>query len=248
MQLSVSRIRTYMQCPMLYRWRYDLAVEPEFTSADLVFGSAIHHAIAEFHGSSNTLDGPEMMSCFTDYWDAARATVDDLRFRTPEGKLVRKAAAMCEAYVNRFQDVKADETELLFQIPLIDPASGAGDPSHSLNGCIDMVANGTIYEFKTSARSHSQRDADQSIQLTAYSLAYEYLYDEPAKGLHLVTLTKTKEPKVHVVSTQRNAKDYQRLMEMAEGVVEAFSEGIFYRDLESMYGCGGCSYRRTCLG
>jgi putative RecB family exonuclease len=248
MQLSVSRLRAYMQCPMLYRWRYELGLEPEFTSADLVFGSAIHHAIAEFHGSSNTLDGLAMMSCFTDYWDAASANTNGLRFKTPEEELIQKAAAMCEAYVDRFRDVAADETELLFQIPLIDPASGAGDPAHSLNGCIDMVANGAIYEFKTSGRAHSQRDADQSIQLTAYSLAYEYLYDQPPKALHLVTLTKTKEPKVHVVSTQRNPKDYQRLMEMAEGVLEAIHEGIYYRNLEPMYGCGGCAYQRTCLG
>ena len=38
MQISISRLRSYLQCPMLFRWRYVEHAEPEYTSADMVFG------------------------------------------------------------------------------------------------------------------------------------------------------------------------------------------------------------------
>lgn len=75
-----------------------------------------------------------------------------------------------------------DDVELLFEVPLFDPQSGWGTLDHSLTDKIDLVVDNSIYEFKTSARSASQTGADTSIQLTAYSLAYNYLYDEPPEN------------------------------------------------------------------
>ena len=232
---------------MLFRWRYVEHAEPEYTSADMVFGQAIHHAIAECHRSGSPLTADVMLAHFEDYWQASMKHMDDLRFRKPQDELVAHAKGMCQAYATHFGDVQADEVELLFEVPLIEPTSGMGSAFHSLTGCIDMIADGVIYEFKTAARSHSQKDADQSIQLTAYALAYEYLYGGPARALRLVTLTKTKTPKVQVLETTRRQKDYQLLVDMAEGVIDAVESDVFYRNVETLYGCNSCAYHARCF-
>lgn len=253
MEISISRLRTYLACPQLYRYRYVLLEEPEFHSADMLFGEAMHAAIAAFHRAKNNLTPDEMLAEFRQYWDAvirdAQEREREVRFRGLDAtELLVKAKDLCAEYVSQFQSVKADDVELLFQTPLLDPTTGAGSLDHALTGRIDLVANRSLYEFKTSSRSYSQSEADISIQLTAYALAYEYLYGEPAEHLYLVALVKTKVPKIQVVETTRSPSDYQFLMEMAEGIVRSIEGNLFYRNLEYAYGCHNCEHARKCLG
>ncbi|MBM3214055.1 PD-(D/E)XK nuclease family protein [Candidatus Poribacteria bacterium] len=178
MEISISRLRTYLACPQLYRYRYVLLEKPEFTSADMAFGEAMHFAIAEYHCSKNNLTADRMFAEWQRYWDAlvkdAEEHQREVRFRSLEGaKLVEKAKALCEEYVSQFAAAKADDVELLFQVPLLDPTTGAGSLDHTLTGRIDLVSNRCLYEFKTAGRSYSQGEADISVQLTAYALAYE---------------------------------------------------------------------------
>ena len=49
-------------------------------------------------------------------------------------------------------------------------------------------------EFKTASSTPTQNEADASIQLSAYAMAYQFLYDEPPEHLYMVALVKTKTP------------------------------------------------------
>ena len=256
MKISVSRLRTYMLCSKQYEYRYELSAPPEFMSSSLAFGGAIHHAIAEYHQSLNTLNGEEMFREFVKYW---RAVVEDsqqanreIRFKSDSDQaLMEKALALCAEYVKVFSDVvpqSPDDVELLFEVPLFDPLSGWGTLEHTLTGKIDLVANGCIYEFKTGSRRASQADADKSIQITAYTMAYHYLFDEPPEKLRLVTLTTTKTPKISLIETQRWYKDYQHIVEMGMAIARSIDAGIFYRNPEYLYGCYNCEHEQKCLG
>jgi hypothetical protein len=66
--------------------------------------------------------------------------------------------------------------------------------------------------------------------------------------LYLVTLVKTKVPKIQVLETTRSLADFQFLMEMAEGIVRSIAAGLFFRNLEYAYGCRNCEFHRACLG
>jgi hypothetical protein len=226
---------------------------PEFQSADMLFGEAMHFAIAAYHRSKNNLTPDEMLAECRRYWSAvtedAQSRGLEVRYRgAEEAELMEKAKGLCAEYVAQFQSIKADDAELLFQVPLLDPTTGAGSLDHALTGRIDLVANRSLYEFKTTSRSYSQNEADTSIQLTAYALAYEYLYGEPAEHLYLVALVKTKVPKIQVVETGRSPSDYQYLMEMVEGIVRSIEGHLFYRNLEYAYGCQNCEHACKCLG
>ena len=256
MKISISRLRTFMLCSKQYEYRYETNAPPEFTSASLVFGSAMHHAVAEYHQSLNTLTDEAMFAEFRKYWNAvtesSQQTEREIRFKSDsEEVLLEKAQPLCAEYITTFKHIvpqSPDDVELLFEVPLFDPLSGWGTLEHSLTGKIDLVANGGIFEFKTSSRRASQREADCSIQLTAYALAYHYLYDEPPQSLKLVTLATTKTPKISVIETKRWYKDYGYIVEMGMAIARAIEAGIFFRNPEYLYGCHNCEHEQKCLG
>ena len=252
MILSVSRLRTYLSCGRQYRFRYVEKAESEFLSGEMLFGSAMHYAISEFHHSKNNLTPEGCVEMFRLYWeaeleDAARLR-REIRTKRDGDVYVEMAQAFCGLYCEQFAEVKAQDVELLFTIPLLDPESGIGSSEHTLDGRIDLVSDGVLYEFKVSARAPSQPDVDHDIQLTAYALAYTYLYGEMPQSLALVTLTKTKTPKIDVKRTTRTGDDFRRFCEMACEVADAVDREAFPRNLEYRYGCHNCEFYRACLG
>ena len=256
MQISVSRLRAYSLCPQKYFYRYVANEEPEFVSVNLTFGSAMHHALCKFHQSRNTIGSNGMYHAFMKYWNAmvaeCEATQKQLRYgKQTEGDLLDKGYNLCVEYVGQFQDIvpaSSDDVEILFECPLYDPEAGWGSLEHSLTGRIDLVANRSIYEFKTASRAPSQTDADTSIQLTAYALAHQYLFDEPPEQMFLVALVKTQKPKIVVLKTTRWYKDSHDLIDMARQIARAIEADVFYRNRETQWGCHTCEYEKKCLG
>jgi len=113
---------------------------------------------------------------------------------------------------------------------------------------MDLVANGNLYEFKTASRTPSQTEADTSIQLSAYAMAYQYVYDEPPDNLYLVALVKTQQPKISVLETRRWFKDFHHLIDMSIQIARAIEHDIYYRQRESQWGCHTCEFEQKCLG
>ena len=255
MHISVSRLRAYQLCPQRYYYRYIAGANDEFLSGNLFFGTAMHHAIAQYHLSNNRIGSNGMYREFLKYWNAV---IEDcnyqqkpIRYKANPDELLNKAYDLCVEYVGQYKDVvpqSPDDVELLFECPLFCPESGFGSFEHTLTGKIDLVANGCVYEFKTASRTPSQNDADTSIQLTAYALAYQYLYDEPPETLKLVTLATTKTPKISVIETKRWYKDYGHIVEMGMAIAKAIKAGIFFRNPEYRYGCRNCEHEQKCLG
>ena len=69
--LSYSQINTYLNCPLKYRFQYVDKVPPAFTSAALVFGSAIHEAAAAFYQScleGDTLRADQLVDVYRQAW------------------------------------------------------------------------------------------------------------------------------------------------------------------------------------
>ena len=255
MQISVSRLRTYQLCPQQFYFRYIASVAPEFTSANLLFGTAIHHSIAQFHKSENTIGSEGMYQEFLRYWQAAAEdagrTKRPIRFaKDGEADLLDKASKLCVEYAAVFADTvlaSKDDVEVMFEFPLFDPTSGVGTLNHTLTGRIDLLSNEAIYEFKTSSRAMAQNEADRSLQLSAYALAYTYLYDQLPEQLFVVNLIKTKIPKIQILETTRSHKDFADVIDCGRQVARAIEHEIFYRNREYQYGCQNCEYSFACF-
>jgi hypothetical protein len=110
---------------------------------------------------------------------------------------------------------------------------------------MDCIADETIVEYKTSAKSSSQKDADELLQLTLYSWAYRMIYGRPEQGIRLVTLVRTKTPKIQVLDTKRDVDDYRRAFGIMAGVLRAVNLHVFYRNTVN-HQCESCVYREEC--
>jgi putative RecB family exonuclease len=99
-------------------------------------------------------------------------------------------------------------------------------------------------EFKTSLRAMDQKDADEHLQLTAYSYAYERLMGKIPKALKLIVMVKTKKPKIVPLETKRTAADHQRFFYLAREVLKSIRSQAFFPRASFM--CTDCEYRKPC--
>ena len=61
--VSVSSLTTYLRCPRLFEFRYITRTPPSHRPVNLVFGSAVHSALAAFyerHSDGTEIGGDEL--------------------------------------------------------------------------------------------------------------------------------------------------------------------------------------------
>ncbi|MFQ6044294.1 MAG: RecB family exonuclease, partial [Candidatus Poribacteria bacterium] len=171
---SITQLTSYLNCPAQYRYSYVERIPWEFKSADMVFGSVCHQTIANCHQNNCNLD--EMVADFEKRWDKAVSETENLRFKKcDEKQLTIRGKRLMEIYYQMFNQVVADDIELFFELPMLDLATGQY-AEQTIQGRIDLVSEAAVYEFKTSSKSYNQAQADESLQLTFYAWAYQYLY------------------------------------------------------------------------
>jgi hypothetical protein len=243
---SITQLTTYLNCPAKYRYNYVERAPWEFQSSDLVFGTVCHQTIANLHQHNFSLE--EVVADFEKRWQKAVKSTENLRFKKcNEKQLTTRGKRLMEIYHQMFNSLVADDVELFFEIPLLDLLTGQY-AEQVIQGKIDLVSEETVYDFKTSSKSYYQDQVDESLQLTFYAWAHQYLYSKPAKNLKLVALVKTQAPKVQVLETKREMADFTRLYNVMTNVIEAIDKGIFYKNPMSLYGCHNCQFQQTCKG
>jgi len=159
-----------------------------------------------------------MIKMFESRWDNEVESSGNVRFRSlSQDELKERGGKLISLFHERFSDLEAQEVELFFEIPLLDLQTGSF-ADNVVQGRIDLISDGSIYEIKTSSRRMSQEDADRSLQLTFYAWAYQYLYGKPAGSLRIINLIKTKKPRIQVLETKREMEDFGRLYRLMVGV------------------------------
>jgi len=129
-------------------------------------------------------------------------------------------------------------------VPLINPSNGKG-LGLNLDGFMDLIEDDdTIVEFKTSNQTMNQKDLNGNLQLTAYSYAYQFLYQKPPKLIKVVDLVKTKKPKIIALNTKREKKDYQRFFSLAIQILRGIQFRLFFPRQSFM--CKDCEYEAQC--
>lgn len=247
--LSVSQINLYSLCSLKYRFQYIDMLPKPFKSANLAFGSAIHSAISWLHREQKDGNGvtlARLYAIFEADWFSQTAETE-IRYKNGDdaGKLVMQGREILGLY---FQSpvVNVEATDVPFTVPLVHPENGHG-LSVPLEGFMDLIeVGGGIVEFKTSAQSMSQKDADEHLQLTAYGYAYERLHQRPPMSYKLIDFVKTKSPKMIVLETTRTKEDYTRFYGIASQVLKGIKGGIFFP--RAGFLCSDCEYEGPCRG
>lgn len=244
--LSSSQISLYSQCSLKYKFQYvDLLPKP-FKPSGLAFGSAFHSALSWLHRESMTNGGvalEKLYKIFDADWYSQR-TEAEIRYKNGEDetKLAVMAKEMLALYLS-LPPKRARASEVPFSIPLTLP--GDGKNLIYLEGVIDLIEiDDVITEFKTSAQMMDSKDADESLQLTIYSYAYEKIYQRPPKALKVIDFVKSKKPKLITLETGRDQASYQRLYGITAQVLKGINLKIFFP--RTSFWCKDCEYADQC--
>src|SRR5438445_431557 len=100
---SYSALRQYLECPLRYFFQRVLALPGTSQPSNLVAGSAVHAALAEYHRSvqhEEATDAGKLHRIIADSWDE-RGGTGTITYKPGETKAdgIAKAVSLVEAYL-----------------------------------------------------------------------------------------------------------------------------------------------------
>ena len=247
---SYSQIAQYQRCPLQYFFQRVAKLPEPFVSSNLVLGSAVHAALAEYHGClQHGLDCPtnQVQTTFLETW-REREERQPIEYRNSNNraKAVDQGIALLELYLNEPPPENVVGVEQEFVVPLYN--SQGEILEKPLVAILDLICENKdslkVVEFKTSARRFSQVEVAMSLQVTCYMHAINEKYDRPV-SLWYKVLVKTKKPQLQELMTERNSEDISRLGDLVQVVGRAIAAKVFY-PIENAMNCSTCPYRQPC--
>ena len=249
--LSASSITKFIDCGLLYRFSRIDKLKPEFTPDVLLFGSAIHWAIAHINQGrmvETLLDLTDVIECFEERWESSVKKTPNIKYS--KGKsfeyLLNEGKRLLTAYFNNGVDdgfkVLSIEEPFSFTIP------GLSVPIIGITDCIEEDDSGTIIitDYKTASKAYSEKQIDSDMQLTLYTMAMkEGEFKDREIMVRFICLIKTKVPKVVQYWAIRSELDEKRLAKKAIGVWEGISKGVFIPN-DGHWKCNNCGYKAAC--
>ena len=174
--LSVSSINQYIECGLAYRFaKVDMA-KPESNPEALVFGSTIHTCLADYYaclGQGIIMPVDELTSAFERRWLSVAQKPGQVSFK--EGSSAESLLEQGKSLLAVFhQEVPKEKCRVLgIERPFAFGLEGLPVP---IIGVFDLVIEDeagvvTIVDHKTCAKAYSDREIDDSFQLTVYHMA-----------------------------------------------------------------------------
>ncbi|RJR45235.1 MAG: PD-(D/E)XK nuclease family protein [Desulfobacteraceae bacterium] len=233
--LSFSRLSRYLHCPEQYRLYYVEGLRPKVQPATLVFGSAVHQALAAFF-----LKKADPVSIFQSAWEDLKEIKLDYSQRESWDRLNGCGQGLLEKFqkeeVQRIGAITGVEKPFDLSISGLDlPLIGIMD----LTAAVD--AKRTVVDFKTSGSSYDKHEVILSDQLTTYQLA-----EPEAEQSAFCVLVKTKEPKIEWHFAKRTGEQLMEFLGKAGYVAREITAGRFYK--RSGLWCAWCDYLPVCVG
>mgnify|MGYP001302554037 CR=1 FL=1 len=242
--ISVSQINTYLRCPLQYYYRYieGLIIPP---NSALSFGKVTHKTAEDNYKqkieTKEDLPLDEMQDRWAQYWDEAAQETEFEKDEKP-GQIKDEGINCITTYHKEIspnvQPVLVEEkVELSF-----------ANTDYTLLGYIDVVdENKMIIDTKTTKRTPSEDNIKKDIQLTAYSLCYQTLFEEKEAGVRLDYIVRNKKPKIVQLTANKTQDDINRFLKLVAYVVKAIENELFYPNVHNVT-CSekGCGYYHKC--
>lgn len=168
LRLSFSRVDTYQQCPLRFRFAY-LDKLPEEPNPHLSWGTSVHRAIETWWSQKLPAAPPVdvLLQALYDCWDdtgfEGMARDDKITWYRYAQNVLRRHH---ERYASRF--VPAVASEEWFALELAEDLEVVGSIDH-----VARIPSGGIgiVDWKTGKRAKTKQDVRGSLQLAIYTLA-----------------------------------------------------------------------------
>jgi CRISPR/Cas system-associated exonuclease Cas4 (RecB family) len=254
--LSVSALKTWLNCPRKYRLHYVDHARASHRSMALVFGHAWHELIGKvlwLHQKGRELNRRELRQNFENVLiQEIQGDGPPVLFEDGEdmAALVNTGMNMLEAFLAAVPlPRRLLHVEPPFSLELIDPETGEALPVR-LIGAVDAVIDGgdalELWELKSARRRWANEAVLFDFQPTAYRIAVR----EVVRGrrveprLKLLVTTKAAKPDVQVEDLVRTKADERDLMETAASIHRATLSECFHPVRSWM--CQQCEYAEVC--
>ena len=244
--ISLSRVQTYLLCPLKYRFQYVDKIPRPWRVAAMAFGTSVHAAVEWLHRerlAGRTPDLTGILQVFDADWYAQN--VEPLVFSERESKdsLAEKGRAMLQLYTESVNGVMPVAVEQPFELDLADPETGELLEVR-LRGIIDLVVEGeTLVDLKTAGRTLEQGGLERHLQLSTYALAFFLLHGSIPK-LRLDMLLKTTKPRLERHATTRTVEDLGWTARLIHEVAAAIQTEHFFPN--PSWRCTECEYFAHC--
>ncbi|MFP4029673.1 MAG: RecB family exonuclease [Candidatus Brocadiia bacterium] len=241
--ISHSQINEFLRCPRKYHLHRRLQIPPAFTPAPLIFGGAVHEALAAYHQArleGQQLGPDTLMEVFDERWMAEERPV---RYGNGENKesLRDKAYRMMETYL---EDPRGIGPPVAVE-EKIDVSLREDLPP--VWGRIDLLEQDedgrlVLTDFKTAS---SRRSKDPS-QLVLYREALRILGYPGVEDAQIryVVLLKTKEPAIDVQVPELEGGELNRLVGLYRAAWHSIQNGTSHP--VTGWWCRDCQWKHKC--
>lgn len=214
--LSISSMGMYQRCPRQFYFRYVMGLSSPPGIA-MVEGSTLHKTVESMHKVQMEEKKIHPLDVYMDHWNdqfkELSSEVEDWEEQQPQ-EIETRGMSFVKMY---YQD----------HLPKAKPTGVEQEIRWNANGVpvlgfIDLVDKKQgVIDHKVTGRSKSQRDVDNSMQLTLYAAA------TGRKEVGFNSFVKTKVPKIDVKRGVREPWQIEDMNETFESVAEAITKGAF---------------------
>jgi putative RecB family exonuclease len=219
-----------------------------FTPSNLVFGSAIHHAL-QFHFEQLLVgrQPPDLDGMLAAFWESWQLH-DGKQIRFGVGETIDSTARLAERMLRAFQGSELARPSGAI-LAVEEEMRGALPGCPELLARIDLVVETAdalvVTDFKTARSAWSfEQVAESAMQLLLYGELVQDLSEKPLR-LEFAVLTKTKLPTISRHQIPFDAVQANRTRRIALRIWHAIEAGHFYPNPTPAH-CTGCPYRKPC--
>ncbi len=248
--ISFSAMNMYCKCGMQYMLHYEEGVKVPPTTS-LINGKEYHGTLEVNHRQKveSRVDLPlqDLKDLYADGVQKAfqgevllKKDENDLGKVEVLDKTLLRGFAALEVYHRDLAPTRQPlEMEKEFKIRLSDDLP-------PLYGFIDLITEGmVVIDDKTAQKTPAKDEAEKSLQLSTYALAFNDLYGylPPELRLDYVVVTpKTNKGSASPLSTARNQGQLDRFIKRLRLVVDGICKGVFIPPEQGHWACGYCGY------
>lgn len=240
--ISYSMINEFLSCPRKFHLHRRLRLPPAFVPSALIFGSAIHEAIACYQ--QGRLEGREveqekLLQVFAQRWDSEKLPVRFNKGEDSDGLL-----DMAIALIGAFMQEPATCGQPLAVEQNVRTRLGENIPE--LWGVIDLLEESEEGLVLTDFKTASSRRTQDGAQLVLYKAALQALGYPGAQSakIRYVILVKNKKPVVQIQEPHQMPHHLSKLMSLFESSWEAIKRGV--KHPVPGWQCGTCQWKHRC--
>ncbi len=242
---SHSRLSTFEQCSLKYRFQYIDKVEPDFeTTIEAFMGSMVHNALEKLYKDlkfqkMNTL--PELLDFYNSQWvEKFNDKIDIVRKEYSAENYRKMGEGFITDYYEKHKPFDGSKT-----VSLETQYTAKLDDRYRIHIRIDRLAvkDGVfeIHDYKTSNSLPTQEKVDNDRQLAVYAFGLKQLYPD-SKKIRLVWhyLAFNKE-----LLSERTDKQLREMKEQVLSLIKDVENCKDFRPVQSAL-CDWCQFRSKC--